>query len=191
MSQMKVNANYISSYLQDKGWTLNAIAGLLGNLQHESTINPGRWEGDDVGDGPGYGLVQWTPYTKYTEWAPLNGYSDPSVMDGNLARIIYEFTHNIQYYATDSYPDTASEFTKSTKLPYYLACAFAFNYERSWVALYGTEEEKQALRELRGNSANFWYEYLTGTTPTPPTTTKKKKGYKFVLFNRRRRILNG
>lgn len=191
MDQMKVNAKYISSYLQDKGWTLNAIAGVLGNMQHESTINPGRWEGDDVGDGPGYGLVQWTPYTKYTDWATLNGYPDPSVMDGNLARVIYDFTHNVQYYPTDNYPESRSEFTKSTKTPYYLACAFAFNYERSWVALYGTEEEKQALREKRGNSATFWYEYLTGSTPITPTTTKKKKGYKFVLFNRRRRILNG
>lgn len=191
LAQMKVNADYIYKALSDKGWSVNAIAGLLGNMQHESAINPGRWEGNDVGNGPGYGLVQWTPYTKYTKWATLNGYSDPSVMDGNIARILYEVKNKVQYYATDDYPENFTEFTESIKTPYYLACAFAFNYERSWVALYGSAEEKEALRQKRGNSALDWYEYLTGTTPTPPTQTKKKKGYKFVLFNKRRRILNG
>ena len=189
MDQMKVNAKYIRSYLLDKGWTDNAIAGVLGNMQHESTINPGRWQGENIGKGPAYGLVQWDPYTKYTEWAVLNGYSDPSVMDGNLARVIYDFTHAVQYYPTSNYPETRSEFTKSTKTPYYLACAFAFNYERSWVALYGTEEEKEALRQKRGNSATFWYEYLVGSTPITPTTNKKKKGFNFLLFNKRRRII--
>ena len=188
IEQMRVNAKYIYAYLKDKGWTLNAVAGILGNMQHESTINPGRWEGDDPGDGPGYGLVQWTPYTKYTEWAELNGHSDPSTMDGNLARLIYDFTHNVQYYATDSYPESRSEFTESTKSAYYLACAFAWNYERSAVVLYGTEEEKEALRQKRGNSATYWYEYLGGSTPTPTPTTQKKKRYKFYLFNRNRRI---
>jgi len=40
MQQMKVNARYLYRALTNKGWTLNAIAGLLGNLQSESSINP-------------------------------------------------------------------------------------------------------------------------------------------------------
>lgn len=201
MEQMRVNAKYIYSYLKAEGWTLNAIAGVLGNMQHESSINPGRWEGNDVGDGPGYGLTQWTPYTKYTEWVVLNGYSDPSEMDANLTRLVYEFSHAVQYYPTDNYPETRSEFKESTKSAYYLACAFAWNYERSAVVLYGanskaqaenlTEAEKEAnreaLRQKRGNAAQYWYEYLGGTTPITPTT-KKKKRYKFYLFNRKRKI---
>lgn len=192
-SQMEVNATYIYSYLLDKGWTVNAIAGLLGNMQHESALNPGRWEGNDVGSGPGYGLVQWTPFSKYTNWCSEQGYSDPSEMDNNLARIIWEIENHVQYYATDDYPESFLQFTLSEQTPYYLACAFAFNYERSWVALYGTPAEKEALRQKRGGSANDWYEYLTGETPTPPTpiepdtpiTTRKKKKYKFVLFRKR------
>ena len=38
--QMKINATYISNYLLSKGWTLNAISGMLGNMQSESAINP-------------------------------------------------------------------------------------------------------------------------------------------------------
>lgn len=40
MEQMKANANYIYRYLSSKGWTINAISGLLGNMQSESAINP-------------------------------------------------------------------------------------------------------------------------------------------------------
>ena len=49
MDEMKINAIYIYSALSDAGWTLNAIAGILGNMQSESAINPGRWQSDRVG----------------------------------------------------------------------------------------------------------------------------------------------
>lgn len=190
-SQMEVSAFYIYSALTDKGWTPEAISGLLGNLQHESTINPGRWESEAVGSGPGYSLVQWTPYTKYTDWCAAEGRSDPSEMDNAIARILYELENGLQYYETDSYPLSFREFTQNTGSPYDLACAFAWNYEKSWTVLYGTEAEKEALRQLRGGSAESWYEYLTGKEPTPPgsggstTKTKRRKKYNFVLFGRK------
>lgn len=166
-TQMETNAKYIYSYLTAKGWTLNAIAGVLGNMQNESAMNPGRWEGNNVGEGPGYGLVQWTPYSKYTNWCASSGYSDPSTMDANLARLIYELNNGLQYYK-NNYPYTFKTFVKSTDSPYTLACAFAFDYERSWVALYGSEAEKESLRQLRGGCANNWYSFLSGETPSQP-----------------------
>lgn len=186
-SQMEVSAFYVYSALMDKGWTPEAIAGLLGNMQHESSINPGRWQSDDVGKtSAGYSLVQWTPSTKYTEWCESEGRSDPSEMDNAIARILYEVENNVQYYATDSYPISFVEFTQSTGSPYDLACAFAWNYERSWTVLYGTEAEKEALRGKRGGSAEDWYTYLTGKEPTPPgsggSKKKKRKKYNFILF---------
>ena len=63
-AQMYVNAKYISSYLQNRGFTKNAACGILGNMCAEtSKIDPGLWE-DDWLDSPrgGYGLVQWTTY---------------------------------------------------------------------------------------------------------------------------------
>lgn len=187
-SQMQKNALYIYSALTDKGWTAQAIAGVLGNMQHESAINPGRWQGENVGVGPAYGLVQWDPWTKYVDWCTAEGRSDPSEMDNAIARILYELENGIQYYK-NNYPYTFKEFVKSTDSPYTLACAFAFDYERSWIALYGTEAEKESLRQLRGGSAENWYTYITGETPTPPGpgggsggTTKRRKKYNFVLF---------
>ena len=65
--------------------------------------------------GHGYGLVQWTPYTNYTDWIVNQGYSDPSEMDANLYRILYEVQNNIQW-GNDSQgnppPYSFSDFTE-------------------------------------------------------------------------------
>lgn len=198
--EMTVNAKYIYSSLSACGWTLNAISGLLGNAQHESALNSGRWQSDNVGNTEaGYGLVQWTPASKYIAWCTEQGYNDPSEMDNNLNRIIYELENGIQYYKTDDYNYNFREFSTSTLTAYELACAFAFNYERSWVALYGTEAEKEALRQKRGNSATYWYDYLSGETPTDPdeggdgddtenetnSSYSKVNKFKFILFTER------
>jgi hypothetical protein len=182
--QMEINALYIYSYLKHKGWTDNSIAALLGNMQSESAINPGRWQSDRVGgdsSGHGYGLVQWTPYTKYTEWCSSNGYGDPSEMDTNLARIIYEVENNIQWIATSVYDMTFEDFSKSINASYILAKAFMLCYERP--ADQSVEKQNQ-----RGEQANYWYTYLTGKEPYDPnvSTKKKNKHFKFILFNRKR-----
>ena len=74
-SQMKDNAQYIADYLISNGWTQNAVAGILGNMEQESTMNPGLWQDLIYGNmSGGYGLVQWTPATEYTSWADAIGY---------------------------------------------------------------------------------------------------------------------
>lgn len=73
-------------------------------------------------------MVQWTPYTKYTDWVT----GDPSTMDNNLSRILYEVTNNIQWgsgiYGDPPY--TFYEFTQSLESPYTLAMNFLRYYER-------------------------------------------------------------
>lgn len=79
--------------------------------------------------GHGYSLVQWTPYTKYTNWVS----GDPSTMDNALSRILYEVENNIQW-GYDSLgnppPYNFQGFTQSTKPPYDLAIEFLRYYER-------------------------------------------------------------
>lgn len=179
MEQMKVNATYIYNFFTSKGFTVNSISAMLGNMQVESSLNPGRWQNNNVGVGPAYGLVQWDPFTKYTNWVE----GDASTMDNNLSRIMYEYNNNIQYYPTDSYPETFKEFSKSTKSITYLTTAFLKNYERA-----GVEH-----LETRINNANNWYSFLTGLTPSDPVNPvyplkKRKKGFNFILFNRKRRF---
>lgn len=170
-SQREINANYIYSYLIDKNWTLNAICGLLGNIQAESSINPGRWQSDDVGNmSGGYGLVQWTPASKYINWIGEN--NDPEYIDNNLDRIIYELDNNLQYIPTSSYPETFSEFTQSTKSAEYLASAWLKNYERAGV-------EVESIRRLY---AKNWYNYFGGR-PTP--THRRNRKFKWILYSRK------
>lgn len=46
-------------------WTNEALAGMGGNLQAESGMNPWRWQGDSVSLSGGYGLPQFTPASGY------------------------------------------------------------------------------------------------------------------------------
>lgn len=150
-SQMKVNAQYILDYLTAKGWTKNAVCGMLGNMQRESTINPGIWQNLDSGNTSlGFGLVQWTPASKYINWCNQNGLNYTE-MDSNLKRILWELENGEQYYSTDSYPESFRQFTQSTKDVTYLASAFLHNYERAGVS---AEAERQ-------ENAVYWFNTLT------------------------------
>lgn len=176
MEEMQKNAVYIYWYLGKRGWTLNAIAGMLGNMQTESTINPGLWQNMAVNVGPAFGLVQWDPYTKYTNWCTANGL-DPAAMDSALKRIEWELENHEQYYATSAYPETFAEYKTSTKDPYYLGMAFLANYERP----------AEPNQPARGEQAEYWYTYLSGIdiAPGSGSSSKRKRKYKFVLFGRK------
>lgn len=187
LDQMNVNAEYIYSYLTNLGWSKNAICAILGNMQRESTINPGIWQNLDEGNTSlGYGLVQWTPATKYLNWCETLSL-DPSHIESNLERIVYEVVNNIQYISTSEYPETFQEFVVSTKPVDYLTKAFLYNYERA-----GSLAEAERIQ-----NALYWYQHLTGEVPpiTPdepdePTKIQKKNHFNFILFNKRRNIYN-
>lgn len=150
LNEMKINAAYIWGYLAPRGWSINAVAGMLGNMQTESTINPGIWQSLQSGNySGGYGLCQWTPATKFTDWCTANGYNIGDI-DAALDRIEWELVNNEQYYPTTAYPLTFAEFKVSTDTPYNLAMAFLVNYERP----------ANQNQPKRGTQANYWYEFL-------------------------------
>lgn len=173
-AEMEDNARYIWNYLGVRGWSRNAVAGMLGNMETESTINPGIWQGLNGGVGPAFGLVQWDPYTKYTNWCDELGI-DPEHMDSALTRIEYELENGLQYYATPNYPETFAEFKVSTATPYYLGMAFLANYERP------ADPDQPA----RGVQAEYWFSFLEGITPEDPSNpapAKKKKRLPLILL---------
>jgi hypothetical protein len=174
LEEMTVNAQYILNYLLGSGWTKNAICGMLGNMQSESTINPGIWQSLDSGNmGGGYGLVQWTPASKYIDWANANGlvYTE---MDSEIKRIIYEVENNIQWINGSM---TFLQFTQSTDTANNLAMMFITSYERP----------ANPDQPNRGTQADYWYTNLTGGTnpipdPTPDPTTNKEKALIHLLL---------
>ena len=173
VSQMYNNAMYIASYFYQHGWTINAIAAILGNMQTESNMNPGIWESLDEGNTEGgFGLVQWTPATKLINWCDSLHLSYKDI-DAQLARILYEMDNGLQYYPTDNYPETFKEFSTSTKSCEYLAGAFLYNYERP----------KSPNTEKRGEQARYWYYILAETDPDwLMGVPAKKKGMSLLLM---------
>jgi hypothetical protein len=155
--EQQVNADYIYNYLNPKGWSKNAIAGMLGNMQTESTINFGIWQNlDSTNPANGFGLVQWTPSTVYTNWASANHYTDNTV--GELERIIYEKNNGLQWISTSTYPMTFAQFIVSTDTPENLAYAWMYNYERP----------ASLNQPNRQTQARTWYTYIGGGSPPPP-----------------------
>lgn len=176
-AQMTDNAWYIYHYLKDKGWSVNAIAGILGNMQTESTINPAIWQSLQEGRlDLGYGLVQWTPASKYFDWCSSRGLN-PEEMDSNLLRIEYELENGLQWIKTSAYPLSFNEFIVSELDPYTLAIMFMKNYERP-------EDQNQPQR---GTQAREWYTVITGKeppNPIPPNPGKVYKKLPIYYYNR-------
>lgn len=162
--EMNNNATLIKEQLEAYGWSLNAICGLLGNVQLESYINPAQWQNGYPVDSRsgGYGLVQWTPSSKYTDWCTGQGYD---ITDGSMqVHNIHTQASGTEYYPTASYPLTYDEFKISLESPSYLALVFLKNYERAG-------DEKISKRQ---EYANNWYQYFSGQPPVPPKPSKRK-----------------
>lgn len=169
--EMRNNAAYIWWYLSQRGWTANAVAGMLGNMQVESSINPGIWQNLNEGNTTGgFGLVQWTPATKLINWCNSNGKKYTS-MGVQLDRICWEQeTENGQFYSADTQYAGMSftDFKNSTLSPNELGMIFLACYERP------ADPEQPA----RGENAEYWYTYITGLS----FEEKKKKGLSLLLM---------
>ena len=156
---MTNNAGIIRNFFSGNGWTINAISAIVGNMQVESGINPGRWENDDVGNlSGGFGLVQWTPATKIRDWIDSAYGGDYTNGDYQLERIIYELNNGLQYAPTKSFKETFFEWSTSTKKPGYLAAAFLCNYERAANTGWGAQISRARIAES-------WYQTFTGESP--------------------------
>lgn len=127
------NAQMVANHFAGKGWTRESISALCGNMRHESSINPDMYEyGYAWEDDRGYGLVQWTPRSKYWDWALSEGL-DPAMGDSQLARIDYEVEMNIQWIPRSDYGGmTFAQFRENSGnwSVDYLTEAFTWSYER-------------------------------------------------------------
>lgn len=156
------NANVIKDYFLAQGWTINAIAGLCGNIQQESTFNPALQE-VAAGENGGHGLVQWTPptdlfhvmdvlYGSHVDWT--DGQKQLSVIYAEYQQStgIKNWGIEPQWYPRHGYNLTWREWSQSTADAGYLAMAFQEEYERPYVI----HPEREAFGQR-------WYRYfMTG-----------------------------
>lgn len=174
------NAQMIINYFSGSDWSKESLSAMCGNMRHESSINPEMseygyaWEEDR-----GYGLVQWTPRSKYWDWAVAEGL-EPRLGDSQLARISYEILNNIQYYPTVDYPETFAEFRANTlnKSVDYLTEAFTWNYERpNEQAGWDSMSDRKAFAHRCFNELDWTG---TGGTPTPTPTDPDNINKKYI-----------
>lgn len=167
-SQMQNNATEFYIYFINYGATLEAICGMLGNIQKESTLNPGIKQGSSI--SLGWGLIQWSPSTVLTNWCKTYGYNwyDGAAQCDRIS-CEGEGTKGASGYwlPTSEYPYSWSEFLALTDVA---EATKAYLYERERAGI-------EAL-DLRLQYANEWYSYFTGSPvppapPTPPTPRKR------------------
>lgn len=196
--EMENNANIIINYYRSIGIDDRTIAAILGNMQAESTISPIRTE---AGGGGGYGLVQWTPQSVLESHCSILGLSPYTSGDVQIETIIAEIKGNpssvLEWYTTlafiSNYYDsgatsdmvgiTGNQFLLNEMgwNPDKLAIMFMAGYERP------TYDPDGNHYTSRMQFALNWFTYMGGVVPPTPGQRRKKKGYNFVLFNRRRR----
>lgn len=164
-AEMQNNAEMLYQTLKNMDFTFEAICAIAGNMQAESGINPGIWEGLDPFVG-GYGLVQWTPYTKYSNWAG-SGWQNNGQLE--CERIKYEFDNGLQWSTDYEYAVnmTAQQFRTSHDSVESLAIAFLWNYENPYVASPSAKTQKE---QERGQNARNWYNYLRNFIYEPRLT---------------------
>ena len=172
--QIKNNGLRLAKRLYRFGWTEEAIAGLLGNVEVESGMNPGTCENDAYYHRPfdelmdnegmlqyvstywgGIGFTQWTPgIEKYiqnfceTKDPPLVWYDG----DSQALRLQYEAETNVQMPNMDRY------------ITYHLPAAdmaewFLYAYEKP--------ADPEASVGERRRLGSRWYNYIHGKLHKP------------------------
>lgn len=194
-SEMENNANIVINYLRNMLVDDKTIAGILGNMQAESTINPLL---EEVG-GQGFGLVQWTPVSVLQNHCSTLGISPYTDGDVQLQCLIPEITGSpasvnewysssgfiSNYYNSGATPDmiglTGFDFLTNSMNwnPDKLAILFMACYERP---SYNPDINHYQARQ---QYANFWYEYMGGIIPPTPTPTPANKKFPWVLYARK------
>lgn len=151
------NAIMAAVQLYSYGWTLEAIAGAIGNFVRESNLDP-----QSTGTGGG-GLVGWTPLSNLTRWTSYYGYT---WYDGEKQIEFIDMGVYCSGYDSDSgvpileaqwlpgrvYGITYSDYKTMTQTPESMAELFMKGYEAPGVP---------ALEERKANARKY-FEFLQG-----------------------------
>lgn len=182
-SYQEHNVDLIVSTFRALGWTDNAIAGMVGNMMYESSIDPacvypksgfphGGASLNDINNtnaqnhpDSAYGLVQWKG----------RGTVDPS----NNQLVGYAIRYGYEWYSgeiqmqrlTWEYQEPAKFHPQTvdgvywTFASYAASTASASDLAKVWMVCY---EGTYSVLDTRKANATTWYNYISGG-PTPPT----------------------
>ena len=195
-------------------WTAEAVAGMVGNMQSESGLNPWRWQSDrdDIGDPlKGYGLPQFTPASGYINdyGRGVEGYA-PSLSTSYQSAGANPSDGHAQIIVIDE--DRAGKYLNRTRYCDYwdISAAYPFGSYKRLTDLYTAStgwlfdyefpaDRSKAVADARYQNAVVVYEFLKGHPPEPPgpgpgpgpspvygDTFPRGMGWKRLRFGRRR-----
>lgn len=156
------------------GWTENSASAVIGNFQYESALNPGQFEhGKNYSMSDGFGLGQWTPATKISNYI---GSTNKNDMADGAKQMLYFLASPGQYSTYFLNPDGSSRYYNETGLPYITNMA---DFSRSnasiekltklWAICWerpGSAEYHRSI-STRIDYATHWFNEFSGS-PTPP-----------------------
>ena len=188
VTDQEKNAWIVWQYLKLKGYTEQAAAGILGNMDQESRIMP---DTDQIG-GPAYGLVQWDgsayPLVPPATWNGREyvqnllraaGISGDYRIAKTQSQLLEWCMFNGQYIPTSSYPYSVAQFKGLTNIST-ATTAFEANFERP-----------AATHPERVQLAIKWYNKLHGLKPPTPSGNLKEQLDKFYNTYKERYVQNG
>nr|WP_285035976.1 phage tail spike protein [Lactococcus petauri] len=188
VTDQEKNAWIVWQYLKSKGYTEQAAAGILGNMDQESGVMP---DTEQIG-GPAYGLVQWDgsayPLVPPATWNGREyvqnlmraaGISGDYKIAKTQSQLLEWCMFNGQYIPTSSYPYSVAQFKGLTNIST-ATTAFEANFERP-----------AATHPERVQLAIKWYNKLHGLKPPTPSGNLKEQLDKFYNTYKERYVQNG
>lgn len=159
------------------GWTEEAASAVLGNMQHESYLNPAQWEiGYNYSMLNGFGLGQWTPATKISNYV---GSTNHDAMADGAKQMNYLVSTPSQYNNYYLNPDGTSTYYSESGVPYFSdmddfshSTAAVRDLTKTWAICWekpGATNYARSISE-RMDDAEYWYTTFHGSPPTPPPT---------------------
>lgn len=164
------------------GYTKEACAGMIGNSQGESGMNPWRWQSDKVDYSMGYGLFQYTPASGYfDDYGKTSSYYSPntSTTTQTIGASPNDGIAQIECIGSSGKYSGGSSRVERIK-PYYPTCE---NYQTledfkkisdvygSTVCWIGFFEAPKIINQEKISQRYEWassaYEVLAGIPPTP------------------------
>lgn len=173
-------------------WTETAVAGVLGNMQAESYLNPGQWElGSNYSMTAGMGLGMWTPATKVSDYV---GSTDRDRMSDGTKQIELLIDYPSQYSTVYLNPDGSSAYYNESGLPYidtmqhYAESNESIEDSTKLWAICWERPRSNAYHDTintRKIHAQYWYDLLHGSTPpTPPVPPTHRKMPLYMYLRR-------
>lgn len=202
------NVQQMYNMLNSLGYSIEAVAGIIGNVMAESGLNPWRWQGDTVSMSGGYGLFQYTPASQYLNlsgveyFAPNRSVTSVTAgasPDDGFAQIIVFDENRLSkwgsgawrpYWSTTTYAQLYAErkrilrqWGSGNSISMAQFRVIGNVYDATFVFLACFEGPLVPNMTARYNNASTAYELLTGMQPEPPTPTpKQRKGMPLWMY---------